>query len=50
MLNIIMVFVWTFSKTTNLNKSNYAKANLIIIAIVICIYSIGYSWGDYLYI
>ena len=39
-LNIIMLFVWAFSKNTNLNKSNYAKANLIMIAIVICIYII----------
>jgi len=39
-VNIIMFFVWAFSKNTNLNKSNYGKANLIMIAIVICIYII----------
>ena len=36
-VNIIMMFVWAFSKTENPNKSNYFKAALIIYAISIVI-------------
>ncbi len=32
-VNIIMMFVWAFSKTDNPNKSNYFKAYLIFYAI-----------------
>ena len=36
-VNIIMMFVWAFSKTDNPNKSNYFKAYLIYYAISIVI-------------
>ena len=29
-VNIVMLFIWVFDKKTNINKSNWAKANLII--------------------
>ena len=29
-VNIVMLIVWAFSNKTNINKSNWAKANLII--------------------
>ncbi len=32
-LNIIMLFVWGFSRSTNPTKANWAKAALIMIAI-----------------
>lgn len=32
-VNIILLFVWGFDSTTNLNKSNFAKAYLILILI-----------------
>jgi heme/copper-type cytochrome/quinol oxidase subunit 2 len=32
-VGIIMIFVWAFSKEENLNKANWAKANLIWFAI-----------------
>jgi hypothetical protein len=38
LVNIIMFFVWAFGSGTNPNKANWAKASLIWIAIVICIY------------
>ena len=37
-VNIIMLFVWGFSKSTQPSKANWAKAALIWIAIVIVIY------------
>ena len=36
-VNIIMMFVWAFSKTENPNKSNYFKAYLIYYAISVVI-------------
>lgn len=36
-VNIIMMFVWAFSKTENPNKSNYFKAYLIFTAISLVI-------------
>jgi len=32
-VGIIMLFVWAFSESTNVNKKNWAKANLILVAI-----------------
>ena len=34
-VNIIMLFVWGFSKTENPNRSNFSKAWLVWIAIII---------------
>jgi len=42
-INIIMLFVWAFSGGTNLNKSNWAKANLIWFAIILFIYLIIFA-------
>ena len=36
----IMAIVWAFSKNGNLNRRNYCRAFLIIVAIVIAIYII----------
>lgn len=35
---IILYFVWAFSKTGNVNRRNYCRANLIIMAVVIGVY------------
>jgi hypothetical protein len=37
-VNIIMLFVWGFSKSTQPSKANWAKASLIWLAIIIVIY------------
>ncbi|NHN30563.1 hypothetical protein G9U52_12045 [Paenibacillus sp. S3N08] len=37
-VNIVMLFVWAFGGNANPNKSNYAKATLIIAAVVIVLY------------
>jgi len=34
-LNLIMLFYWSFSKSTNPTKANWAKANLVVYAVVI---------------
>lgn len=39
-VNIILLFVWAFGGDTNLNKQNYAKAQLILMAIIIGLYLI----------
>lgn len=33
LIGIIMLFIWAFSDDTNVNKANWAKANLIFYAI-----------------
>ena len=33
LVNIILLFVWAFSSETNLNKKNFAKAQLIFMGI-----------------
>lgn len=38
LVNLVMVFVWAFSKTTNPSKSNYFKATLIFIAVILVFY------------
>jgi len=37
-VGIIMMFVWAFSSTGNLNRRNYSRAVLIILGVVIAIY------------
>ncbi|WP_110928943.1 hypothetical protein [Bacillus massiliglaciei] len=37
-VNIIMLFIWAFSGDTNLNKKNYARAQLIIAGALIVLY------------
>lgn len=37
-VGFIMLFVWAFDKSTNPNKSNYAKATLILAAAIIGFY------------
>lgn len=36
--NLILLIVWAVSDTENRNRSNWAKAYLIMIGIVICLY------------
>ena len=38
LVNIIMLFVWAFDGSTNPNKKNYARASLLIGAIVLALY------------
>lgn len=40
LVNLIFLFIWAFSSDTNPNKSNYAKASLLWMAIGIVIYII----------
>ena len=39
-VNIICLFVWAFSKSTPVSKSNWAKASLIISAVFFVLYFI----------
>jgi len=39
-IGFIMLFVWGFSSSTNENKANFAKAALIVYAIMIGLYLI----------
>lgn len=38
LVNIIMLFVWAFSSSTNPSKANWAKAKLIFVAISILLF------------
>jgi uncharacterized membrane protein len=38
LVGFIMIFVWAFSSTENVNKTNWAKANLIFVGIIMAIY------------
>lgn len=38
LINLIMLFVWAFSEETNPSKKNYARATLIIFAIIILLF------------
>ena len=40
-VGVVMLLVWIFNPTTNENKSNYAKAVLIIYGILFTVY-VGY--------
>ncbi|HKK54025.1 MAG TPA: hypothetical protein VJ926_00680 [Patescibacteria group bacterium] len=35
LVNLIMLFVWAFSEGENVNKANWAKANLLWMAIAV---------------
>lgn len=37
-VNIVLVFVWAFSKNTNINKRNFARASLLLTAIILGFY------------
>ncbi|MDC0762132.1 hypothetical protein POF51_15610 [Brevibacillus sp. AG] len=37
-VNLVMYFVWAFGSEGNLNRKNWAKANLLIIGICIGLY------------
>ena len=39
LIGLIMLFVWAFGSSTNASKANWAKAALLWIAIVLCIYA-----------
>jgi succinate dehydrogenase/fumarate reductase cytochrome b subunit len=39
-VGIIMLFVWAFSKTEPKSKSNWAKAQLIFVGVVLVLYII----------
>ncbi|MDD4819317.1 MAG: hypothetical protein PHD21_00545 [Flavobacteriales bacterium] len=38
LVNIVLLFVWAFSSTENKNRSNWAKAELILLAVVLVLY------------
>lgn len=42
-VGIIMLFVWAFSSSTHPTKVNWAKATLILIAIVLILYIIFFA-------
>lgn len=44
LVNIIMLFVWAFNRTTNITKANWAKASLILLAVWILL---GIIFGNY---
>ncbi|GFI43256.1 MAG: hypothetical protein HFG82_07395 [Dorea sp.] len=54
---IIIYFVWAFSKTTNINRRNFCRAQLVIIGVVLVIYiiffmlfgSMLFSMGNFYY-
>jgi len=39
-VNIIMLFIWAYNKKTDLNKSNWAKAELVVLAVKFILYLI----------
>jgi hypothetical protein len=39
-VNIILLFIWAFGARTNINKKNFSKAYLLLMAIVIVLYII----------
>ena len=39
-VNIVMLIIWAFNQKTNINKSNWAKANLIIMIFRVMFYFI----------
>ena len=39
-VNILMLIIWAFNNKTNINKSNWAKANLIIMIFRVIFYFI----------
>lgn len=41
-VNLIMLFVWSFSSATHPSKANWAKATLILIAVIIVLYIVAF--------
>jgi len=39
-VNIIMLFIWAYNKKTDLNKSNWAKAELVVLFVKFIFYII----------
>ena len=39
-VNIIMLFIWAYNKKTDLNKSNWAKAELVVLTVKFILYLI----------
>ena len=39
-VNIIMLFIWAYNKKTDLNKSNWAKAELVVLTVKFIFYLI----------
>ena len=39
-VGIVLYFVWAFSKTTNVNRRNFCRAQLIMMGVVLVIYLI----------
>jgi len=39
-VNIVMLFIWAYNKKTDLNKSNWAKAELVVLAVKFILYLI----------
>ena len=37
-VNIVMIFIWAFSSNTNVHRSTWAKASLIVLAILFTLY------------
>lgn len=42
-VNIIMLFVWAFNHSTPTTKANWAKATLILIAVLLVLYIIVFA-------
>lgn len=40
LVGFVMLFVWAFGSDTNLNKQNWAKGTLILVAIIAALYFI----------
>lgn len=55
-VNIVMMFVWAFSSNTPKSKSNFFKAYLIVVGVMILLaiiatvvlFSLGYSFASYI--
>ncbi len=43
LVGIILLFVWAFSRGTNTNKANWAKAMLVFLAVVLLIYIVFFA-------
>jgi hypothetical protein len=42
-VNIVLLFVWAFGSVTNLNKKNFSRAYLLLMAIVLVLYIIVFG-------
>ena len=55
-VNIVMMFVWAFSSNTPKSKSNFFKAYLIVVGVMlllaiiatVVLFSLGYSFASYI--